>query len=780
MPLRAACRAPPDAAPPAAAPPAAATVVLLTCASPPTIRFALLAGAVALFVIAVPASVHAQSSDTDPALEALIPDSALSDPKSWVRDTEAARSGSPEEAVAEIGAPDREVPAADLLVPRLAWPDPDTPLPAITVLAPDPELQAALDVEKSPPAVGLALPDTAIVRSGRLVELVESQLGRRITLAYPADFAAFPQMDTFRERFAALSDIRNLADGNDDIAQLARRARADRILLLRLLERYGFYDAEVAQTITAAGGTAAGGTAAGGAQPRTAITPDQARFRFAIRPGARYRLGRVDLGGLAEAGDHYPALRPAFAVASGDPLDIETIASERVDLVVALAEGGYPFAEVGAPELLIDHARAEGDLTVPVRPGGRYVFGRVASSRPRFLGDKHLADIARFDPGDPYRASDVEDLRRAIIATGLVSSVAVTPREAVPPANGAPGEVMVDVAIAAAPLRTIAGSLGYGTEEGPRAEVSWEHRNLFPPEGMLRLRAIVATQEQLLGATFRRNNFRARDQVLSVDLFANTIDRDAYQARTLSAVAKYERLSTLIFQKRFAWSAGLELVATQEREGALDGSTGPRETYFVAAVPGHVALDESDDLIDPTRGFRAMLRFSPENSWQGGDSSFYVRAQLDGSYYQPFGERVVLAARARLGSIFNAPLSAVAPSRRLYAGGGGSVRGYGYQRIGPEDTLGEPTGGRSLTEFSLEARVRTGLFGGALSLVPFIDAGAVDESNTPRFRELQFGAGIGVRYHTSFGPLRIDVATPLNPRPEDSPIAVYVALGQAF
>jgi translocation and assembly module TamA len=140
----------------------------------------------------------------------------------------------------------------------------------------------------------------------------------------------------------------------------------------------------------------------------------------------------------------------------------------------------------------------------------------------------------------------------------------------------------------------------------------------------------------------------------------------------------------------------------------------------------------------------------------------------------------VLAGRARFAGIAGAPTSAIAPSRRLYAGGGGSVRGYAYKGIGPHNSEGDPTGGRSLAEFSLEARVRTGWFDGALGVVPFIDAGTVGESATPDFDEIKFGAGIGLRYYTGFGPLRLDVAMPLNRGPGDPRIGVYVALGQSF
>ena len=169
-------------------------------------------------------------------------------------------------------------------------------------------------------------------------------------------------------------------------------------------------------------------------------------------------------------------------------------------------------------------------------------------------------------------------------------------------------------------------------------------------------------------------------------------------------------------------------------------------------------------------------RLSPELSLVGAAFG-YARIQLDGSVYRPLGDRVVLAGRVRLGTIAGAPRDAIAPSRRFYAGGGASVRGYGYQSIGPRDLNNDPIGGRSLTEFSIEARVKAfGNFG----IVPFLDGGNIYTSPLPKFTDFRFGAGVGVRYYSNFGPIRVDVGTPLNRQPGDSRIGVYVSLGQAF
>lgn len=637
---------------------------------------------------------------------------------------------------------------------RLPWPDETFVIPKLVSLEPDPDIAAALAAEAAAP-----LPQRI---EGELV-----RLSPRLALVFPNDPAVMPMRRAFADRFAALSTVKRLSgEGEDNVAQLSARARTDGNLLRRLLRIYGYYDGEVVQTI---GAVEPGGDMA--ASPAV---------RFDISPGARYKFGAIELGDLPTTGSDYPALRTAFGIQSGDPLDNDRIVASQSSLDTALGESGYAFAKLGEPELVADHLREEGDLSLPVVNGGRYRFSGVVSNLPDFLPGKHLESIARFDTGDLYRRSQVDDLRKAIIATGLVSSVSLTPRQVAPPQGEVPGEVALDVSLTKAPLRTVAGAIGYDSGEGFRVEASWEHRNLFPPEGMLRLRGVAGTKEQLAGITFRRNNFRGRDQVLTFDLYGNAVKRLAYVAKTVAFSATFEKLTTLIFQKPWVWSAGLEAVATNEREGDVQGISAPTQTYYVIALPLRAALDTSDNLLDPARGARAALRVSPEFSLSAGRNVGYVRIQADASAYLPVGKAAVLAARVRFGSIPGAPIDDIAPSRRFYAGGGGSVRGFGYQEIGPRDSLGVPSGGRSLSEFSLEARVKTGLFGGGLSLVPFIDAGTVDAGTTPTFRGMRFGAGLGLRYQTGFGPIRLDVGTPLNRRPGESPVAVYVALGQAF
>lgn len=562
----------------------------------------------------------------------------------------------------------------------------------------------------------------------------------------------------FRSRFSGLSVLQEGRGKAANLAQINRRMRLDAELLDRILRAKGYFDAVVRPAVRA---------------PEEGSTNQRLRVIFDVRPGERYVLSRVALPGLSVAAERVPHLRSAFPVAVGQPVDTDAIFAGRDALARALGESGFPFARVEEPVVTVDREVRKGDLEMVVRAGGYRTFGAILVDEPprRLFSARHLARIARFDPGDVYNASDVEDLRRALIATSLASSVTVTPRDA------GDGE-HVDIAVSAipGPMRSVTGEIGYGTGEGFRVQASWQHRNFFPPEGAITVSGLLGTKEQSAGLTFRRGNFLKRDHVLSAGLNARHQDLDAFEARTFALTASFERQTNILYQKKWVWSIGGELSFSEERDVFAGSSAQTKRNYYIAALPVSLSYDASDDLLDPHRGFRLGARISPELANQSGAFS-YARAQVDGSIYVPVGGKVVVASRVRLGSILGSvSADRIAPSRRFYAGGGASVRGYGYQAIGPRDSANEPVGGKSLAEFSLEARVRFGVFG----VVPFVDAGNISTGFLPKLSQVRYGAGVGVRYYSNFGPIRIDIGTPLNRQKGDGRIAVSVSLGQAF
>ncbi|WP_238475331.1 autotransporter assembly complex protein TamA [Sphingomonas cavernae] len=552
-------------------------------------------------------------------------------------------------------------------------------------------------------------------------------------------------------RFKELSTLEQGKGKPANAAQIDRRAREDEELLETLMRSSGYYDARVDTKVEVE------------ANGHVLVV-------LTVEPGEVYRFTDVDVRGIDQAGDKAEALRDAFKVTENDPVDADKVLAGEAALRQKIGREGFPFAKVSEPEVVVDHEDRTATLVLNVEPGAPRKFGKVTVANDDVFSARHIQRIGRFKPGDPYDSADIDDLRRALIATGLVSSAKVQP---VPGAT--PDTVDVAVAIEPAPPRTIAGELGYGTGEGARLEASWQHRNFLKPEGAVTVRGVVGTQEQLISVQFRRNNFMKRDRVLNAQVAAQHEERDAYEARTFTISGNIERQSNLVFQKKWTWSIGAEMLASDERDTVGPDATPRRRTFFIGALPGTLGYDSTDNLLDPTKGFRLSGRVSPELSFQDGTFG-YVKTQIDGSIYHPVSDRIVLAGRTRLGTIYGVESDRIAPSRRFYAGGGGSVRGYGYQSIGPRDGNNDPIGGKSLIEFSLEARVRFGNFG----VVPFVDAGNISTGTLPDIGKLRVGAGIGARYYTSFGPIRIDVGTPLNPQPGDAKIAVYVSLGQAF
>jgi translocation and assembly module TamA len=619
----------------------------------------------------------------------------------------------------------------------VAWPDLNEPEPA------------------APPEVEGVAPEAAAEATADAAEHVEDASAAR---NYRWTISGLEGLEAAADIHAGFDERSTLkADRNRtaNAAQIDRRARADAELLAELLRSQGYYDAAVEPTIDAAG--------------------NELVVSLAATPGPLYRFQSVELPGLDQAaGDEASRLREAFAVKAGDPVVAQKVIDAGVALQVELGERGFATARVGEQDILIDHEAQVARLVLPVTPGPVAQFGQISVSGEPPFSARHVQRIARFRPGDRFEADEVTDLRRALIATGLISSVEVAQ---VPRDEGR--TIDLAVKLEPAPMRTIAGELGYGTGEGARAEASWQHRNFFNPEGALTVRAVAGTQEQLGAVSLRRNNWLRRDQVLNAQVLASNIDRDAYAAKTVSLSAGFERQSNFIWHKKWTWSVGAELIATDERDTIEATGEPRRRTFFIGALPASLGYDASDDLLDPTTGFRLLGRLSPEISFEDGAFP-YARTQFDASAYRPVSDSIVLAGRVRLGTILGADRDDIAPSRRFYSGGGGSVRGYGYQRLGPRDIDGDPIGGRSLAEFALEARIRLKAFGGNFGVVPFLDGGTLSTGAFPSMKDWQFGAGLGVRYYSSFGPIRLDVGTPLNPQKDDGRIAVVVSLGQAF
>ncbi len=572
-------------------------------------------------------------------------------------------------------------------------------------------------------------------------------------------------------RFRSLSALEDARGEAVNGAMIEARADEDEILAIRLLRSEGYYDAVASASIL------------------SLPEPGQLRITLTAVPGERYHLGQIAISGP----ETEPAglVREALRLETGEPIVAERVEAAEANVLLRLPQQGYPFPEIGLRDVVLDPETHVGDYMLPVEPGPRSRFGGFTTEGDLAFDSDHVEVLSRFDRGELYDRRLVDDLREAMVATRLFDSVSA---EAVRTGEIAPdGSEYVNILVRqdAGPARSIDGNVGFATGEGLRAEVAWEHRNLFPPEGALRVAAVAGTAEQNLSLRFRRNNWGQRDRALLLQAEAGQRDYAAFQGYTARLYGLITRESTPIWQKRWTYAYGAELIASNEsrdRQARLSLS----DAYFITGLIGQLGYDRSNNLLDPTRGYRLLGRINPEATFGNSGTFYYARNLVEGSLYHPVSDQLVVAGRARFGSIYGIPRDSLAPSRRFYAGGGGSVRGFGFQQLGPKEELpnprfdpededSEPTilvpiGGRSLAEFAIEARYRFGDYG----VVGFVDAGQVYESQFPTLDRLRFGVGIGGRLYTNFGPIRVDVATPINRQKGESRISVYVSIGQAF
>ncbi|MEO0417780.1 MAG: BamA/TamA family outer membrane protein [Pseudomonadota bacterium] len=702
---------------------------------------------------------------SDKAFEAALPELVADDPElmeelesidAFERRFDALGDGSSPQPVRDAVPDADEETAAPISVPL----EPNFTDPELAASLPALEEFEALPLDFTPSSDGPASLSVALTYSWSLTGLAE------IDLLTGADL---------RSQFKDLSALENGDGEATNSAMLLARVNEDKALLTRLLKSQGWYLPLVESEVEAG-------------EPSDAVA---AKIAIEVEPGPRFVLSDISIEAKATVPEGLIA--DAMALKVGDPIVASRVLVNEALIATRLPQNGYPFAEIGARDIALDPDTAQGEYTLPVTVGPRAKFGGFAVSGDAVFDAGHLGEIARFERGDLYDSRWLDDLRRALAATTLLRSFSVEPQATGEDAGDGTEYVTIAVDQTAGPARTLAGSVGYGAGQGFRLEGSWSHRNLFPPEGALTASLIAGTLEQGGSLSFRRANAGQRDRTFELGASALRSNFDAFEALTGRVGATYSYVSTPIWQKRITYAFGVEALASVEDAFDVEAGAFADQTYFIGAAFAQVGFDTSDDLLNPTRGFRLEALVQPEGSIDGGFTP-YVRTILDATAYNPVGDKVVLAGRARLGTLQGADGVDIAPSRRLYAGGGGSVRGFGFQELGPrvqaanpdfdptdpdsqepEFTL-EPIGGRSVIEASAEARYRFGDYG----VVAFVDAGQVYRDTVPTFDDIRFGMGVGGRIYTAFGPLRVDVATPINRRQGESRVNVYVSIGQAF
>ncbi len=556
---------------------------------------------------------------------------------------------------------------------------------------------------------------------------------------------------------------------------LAGRIRADYARLRTALESFGYYDGSVSITVAGHQGRDPGLADVLAAIPRG--TP--ATITLSLNRGPRFTLGRVRL----DDPDHEtlaPAALRAFGLHSGQPAIASDVVAAQGRLLSALREEGHALAEVQAPLAYLHPDAHTLDIVYKIHEGPRVDIGAIHMAGLRHVNESFLRRRLLIHSGELYQPSKIETARQDLASIGVFSDVQVRDAGALSP----DGRMALFFSFVEAPRHTVSGQVGYSTDLGGSAGVTWTDHNLLGNAEQLELAALLTgfggTAQQGLGydvyANFDKPDFMRRDQDLILRVEGLKQDLQAYDQTALLARAVVNRK----LSRR--WSVQLGLGAEQEQI-TQEGDT---RDYTIVSAPLSAAYDSTDlanPLDAPTHGLRANFSATPTYSLTRG-GNFFTILQGGGSTYLDLARlgisapgRSVIAVRGVVGSVQGATSFELPPDQRLYAGGSGTIRGYKYQGVGPLFPDNNPVGGTSLDAGSVEFRQRLFKSFGAAA---FVDAGQVAAGSRPFQGPLRVGVGVGGRYYTPIGPIRLDVAVPLQKLPGGDSFELYVGLGESF
>lgn len=538
---------------------------------------------------------------------------------------------------------------------------------------------------------------------------------------------------------------------------LLARARQDVGRLTAVLYEHALYAGEIFVTIDGRPLAAVG--------PFDPIGPAPVPVDIRVIPGSPFVFGRIDVVPMPPGVN----LRK-LGLVSGASAGSRVILRAESVLFEAWLDDGRPLAKVGPRDTIADHRNNRLDVTFNFDPGPFADFGRVEVVGAENVRPDLIRGRANIH-GGPFSVKVAKRAEDRLRDLDVFQSVRISQGETLDP----DGTIPITITVSERPRRVIGASVEYSNTEGFGAGVYWRHRNLFGGAEQLSLSAAISDivtdsfeQDYRLAGTFIKP--AVFDPLTDFTLRAETY-RETTEAYRVTAVETEIGLAH-IFSDTVSGSIGLELASTRTVD---DNDT--TEDHLLLTLKSELVWDTRDNRLDPSSGFRKAVMAAP--SYDFLKDKAFAKFGGDFSAYRALGstERFVLAGRVATEVLTVDDVTDVPVDERIFLGGAGTVRGYGYKNIAPRDDQGDLIGGRSSILFSGEVRYR---LNDSFGVVGFVDAGNVYETIYPQFNDLKVGIGAGVRYLTAVGPIRLDIAVPLQPDEGDPSWAIYVGFGQSF
>jgi translocation and assembly module TamA len=545
-------------------------------------------------------------------------------------------------------------------------------------------------------------------------------------------------------------------------ADLIAASRADYQNLLQALYAEGHYGPAISIRIDGREASSLGPLDAPARIDRIIITVD---------PGPRFTFGRTALAPLAPG----TALPETFR--SGDVARSDVIGDAVSAGIGAWRDVGHGRAEPGTQAITARHSDALLDVDITLVPGPRLTFGEITVSGNEDVRTERVLAIAGLRPGLQYSPELLEDALRRLRRSGTFATVAITEAEEIGPGD----TLALDILAVEMPKRRIGFGAEYSSLDGASINGFWLHRNLFGGAETVRIAGEVIGLDGRSGGpdaevtlTYTRPATRNPDTDLTAELTAFYIDEPDFLFEGFGAEVGFIRYA----RRDLTFTGEIGVVYAY-----ADTPFGEAE-FLLLTAPFSAALDRRDNVLNSRAGYFIDIEGTPFLGLQNSDSG--LRLYGDARYYLSFGDRMTLATRGQFGTVLAAAIDRTPSDYLFYSGGTNTVRGQPFESLGatidviaPDGTVTEASyGGKSFLGAQLEARVSVT---DSIDAVGFADIGVVDANQFPTDdANWHAGGGIGVRYNTPIGPIRLDIATPLGNDEGFSALEFYVGIGQTF
>jgi len=551
-----------------------------------------------------------------------------------------------------------------------------------------------------------------------------------------------------------LSVIGEADDAPRSLAQARRRAERATEQARAVMRSQGYYGAKIKPRIDE---ITAGSDESKRRPPKPVLV---------ITPGPQFTFSDVAVSYEDNAPDVEAEVNETAVIPAGKPAIAADVVAAELRAVNYLRAHGYPETMTTPRKAVVDHDTKTMSVTYNLKVGDKTRFGEIEQTGSAYLVKSWPKMISPFDTGELFSDRELNRLPSRVISTGVFdSATAILADKKTPNADGTVTRNVI-LNVEQGDINTVTGEIGYSTTDGSGIDLSYERRNFIGYAQTLTLSATAKTNQIRLGVDYNIPYFFREDRALDLGAEIAREDTDAFEGERIGVNAL---LSQNISRKlKIGLGAGLE--ASRFKESGID-----RTSYLFDGL-GRATFDSRNSILDPVKGVYVEANAVPTYNF-GKQDGLFTTVEAGVSTYKRVSSSLVAAGRVKAGTIFGAGQSTVPLNRRFYGGGGGSVRGFGFQSISPLDADGEAVGGRSITEVSAELRYHGESPFGA---VAFVDAGSVVRNDLPNLQDVRYGAGVGVRYYTSFAPLRADIAIPLNKRDGDNAFQIYISIGQAF